>query len=112
LKGGVVSAVSHQLKTPLTSLRTSIHLLLEERVGNLKEKQTEILMATRDDSERLMGILEALLDLNRIGSGKTHLTLVSTSPQAFARDALEPFMVEAKDKGSRLSMQSRTTSLK
>ena len=72
LKRGVVSTVSHQLKTPLTSLRMSIYLLLEERIGALNEKQTELLMAARDDSERLVGILDDLLDLNRIESGKSH----------------------------------------
>ena len=99
LKRGVVSTVSHQLRTPLTSLRMSIHLLLEERVGGLNEKQTELLMAAKDESERLVGILNDLLDLNRIESGKSHLSPEPVSPQALIRDALEPFLMEAKDKG-------------
>ena len=99
MKRGVVSTVSHQLKTPLTSLRMSIHLLLEERVGPLNEKQTELLVAARDDSERLVGILDDLLDLNRIESGKSHVSPEPVSPQALVRDAIEPFLVEAKDKG-------------
>ncbi len=103
LKGGVISTVSHQLKTPLTSLRMSIHLLLEEKVGSLNEKQLDLLMSARDDSDRLMEILVTLLDLNRIGSGKSPLNLVEASPQALLHGALEPFMVEAKDKGIKLS---------
>ena len=99
MKRGVVSTVSHQLKTPLTSLRMSIHLLLEERVGALNEKQTELLMAARDDSERLVGILDDLLDINRIESGKSHLHSNPSHRRALVRDAIEPFLVEAKDKG-------------
>jgi two-component system, NtrC family, sensor histidine kinase KinB len=99
MKRGVVSTVSHQLKTPLTSLRMSIHLLLEERVGLLNEKQTELLMAAREDSERLVGILNDLLDINRIESGKAQVTPEPASPIALAREAIEPFLVEAKDKG-------------
>jgi signal transduction histidine kinase len=99
LKRGVVSTVSHQLRTPLTSLRMSVHLLLEERVGTLNEKQTELLMAARDDSERLVGILDDLLDLDRIESDKTSLAREAISPRALARDAIEPFLVEAKNKG-------------
>jgi len=102
LKRGVVSTVSDQLKTPLTSLRMSIHLLLEERVGSLNEKQTELLMAARDDSERLLSILDDLLDLNRIESGKSHVSPEPISPQVLVRDAIEPFLVEAKDKGVRM----------
>lgn len=99
LKRDVVSTVSHQLKTPLTSLRMSIHLLLEERVGSLNEKQTELLVTARDDSERLVGILDDLLDLNRIESGSSHVSPEPVSPQALVRDGIEPFLVEAMDKG-------------
>ena len=99
MKRGVVSTVSHQLKTPLTSLRMSIHLLLEERIGSLNEKQIELLMAARDDSERLVGILNDLLDINRIESGKSRLTLEHATPRTLVRDAMEPFLVDAKDKG-------------
>jgi two-component system, NtrC family, sensor histidine kinase KinB len=99
LKGGAVSTVSHQLKTPLTSLRMSIHLLLEEKVGALTEQQAELLMGAREDSERLVNILDNLLDLNRMESGKAHLTLESVLPRALARDALEPYLAEAKEKG-------------
>jgi signal transduction histidine kinase len=99
MKRGVISTVSHQLKTPLTSLRMSIHLLLEERIGSLNEKQIELLMAARDDSERLVGILNDLLDINRIESGKSMLTLEPAAPSALVRDAMEPFLADAKDKG-------------
>lgn len=99
LKRGVVSTVSHQLRTPLTSLRMSIHLLLDERLGNLNEKQMELLTAARDDGERLVSILDDLLDLNRIEAGRTYLSPEPVSPQALVRDAIEPFFLEAKDKG-------------
>ncbi len=99
LKRGVLSTVSHQLKTPLTSLRMSIYLLLEERIGVLNDKQTELLIAARDDSERLVGILDDLLDLSRIESGKAQVNPEPVSPHALARDGMEPFLVEAKDKG-------------
>ncbi|RJQ53449.1 MAG: HAMP domain-containing protein [Desulfobacteraceae bacterium] len=80
LKRGVVSTVSHQLKTPLTSLRMSIHLLLEERLGPLNEKQAELLLAAREDSERLLGIIDDLLNLNRIESGKAQLSPMPVEP--------------------------------
>jgi two-component system, NtrC family, sensor histidine kinase KinB len=99
LKQGVVATVSHQLKTPLTSLRMSIYLLLEERVGVLNEKQIELLIAARDDSDKLAAILDDLLDLNRIESGKSNLSTESVLPRTLVRDAIEPFLFEAKDKG-------------
>jgi signal transduction histidine kinase len=103
LKSGVLSTVSHQLKTPLTSLRMSIHLLLEERVGALNEKQIELLVAAREDSERLAGILDNILDLNRIGSGRSYVSPEAVSPQALVRDAIEPFLADARDKGVKIT---------
>lgn len=99
MKRDVVSTVSHQLKTPLTSIRMTLHLLLEERIGPLNEKQVELLMAARDDSERLVGILNDLLDINRIESGKSSLATAPVTPRALVRDAVEPYLAEAKDKG-------------
>jgi len=95
----VVATLSHQLKTPLTSLRMSIHLLLDEKIGVINEKQTELLIAARDDSERLSDILDNLLDISRIESGKDFLEFQKMRPAALARDGAEPFLVDAKDKG-------------
>jgi signal transduction histidine kinase len=77
----------------------SIHLLLEERIGPLNDKQAELLIAARDDSQRLAATLEELLDLSRIESGGAQLALRAVTPVALVRDALEPFIVEAGDKG-------------
>ncbi len=102
MKRDGVSTVSHQLKTPLTSLRMAVHLLLEERVGPLNEKQTELLVAAREDSERLVDTLDELLDLTRIEAGKSDVFLRPVPPQALTREAVERFLVEARDKGVRL----------
>lgn len=99
IKKGVIRTVSHQLKTPLTSVRMAIHLLLEEKVGPLSEKQAELLVAARDDSDRLSGILNSLLDLSRIESGKAALDFHPTSPSAMIREATELFRRTAQDQG-------------
>src|SRR5262249_49575961 len=44
IKSDLVATASHELKTPLTSIRLAIHLLLEEVVGPLTSKQTELLL--------------------------------------------------------------------
>lgn len=99
LKSGLVSTVSHQLKTPLTSLRMSLHLLLEGRVGELNEKQVELLLAAREESERLFEIIDDLLNISRIQSGAAYLSLKPCPVQSLARDGVEPFLAAARDKG-------------
>jgi signal transduction histidine kinase len=100
LKRSAVTTVSHQLRNPLTSIRMSIHLLLEGTVGPLTEKQTELLLAARDESERLTGIVEELLDLDRMESGKTLLDLERLSPHALVQDSLEPIWRKAGTRAS------------
>jgi signal transduction histidine kinase len=103
LKRSAVTTVSHQLRNPLTSIRMSLHLLLEEKLGALNPQQTELLLAAREESERLTGIVEELLDLGRMESGQTMLEIERMSPHQLAQDSLEPFQVEARDKGIRLA---------
>ena len=104
MKRGVISTVSHQLKTPLTSIRMAIYLLLEEKVGTLTEKQAELLVAAREDSDRLHGILNNLLDISRIESGRVPMEFRPVSPHSMVSEALEPFQRAAQDQGVTLSV--------
>ena len=104
IKRGVISTVSHQLKTPLTSIRMAIHLLLEEKVGPLTEKQAELLVAAREDSDRLHNILNNLLDISRIESGRVQMEFRPVSPRSIVLDGMEPFRM-AQDQGVTLSVE-------
>jgi len=105
LKRGVISTVSHQLKSPLTSIRMAIHLLLEEKIGSLTPKQTELLVAAREDSDRLHSILNNLLDISRIESGKVQMNFRKVSPHSMVFEALEPFQMDFKDRNVTLGME-------
>ena len=73
VKGNLVSTVSHELKTPLTSLLMSVHILIEESFGPINDKQRYLLETARDNSERLLRILNDLLDLSRLEGGASTL---------------------------------------
>jgi NtrC-family two-component system sensor histidine kinase KinB len=105
MKRSMISTVSHELKTPLTSIRMAIHLLLEENVGILTEKQTELLLAAREDSDRLHQILQNLLDISRIESGRLQMDCQDTYAQSLVLDAVEPFRRAAQDGGIELKIQ-------
>jgi signal transduction histidine kinase len=103
IKRGVISTVSHQLKTPLTSIRMAIHLLLEEKVGPLTEKQVELLVAANEDSDRLHSILNNLLDISRIESGRAPIDFHAVSPHSMVSEVVESFRRAAQDQGVSLS---------
>ena len=102
LKRGVISTVSHQLKTPLTSIRMALHLLLEEKVGSLTPKQADLLIAAREDSDRLDRILENLLDMSRIASGKVAMELQAAQPHQMILNVVESYRAAARQRGVEL----------
>ncbi len=88
-KTDLVATVSHELKTPLTSVRMVLHLLLEKTIGPLTPKQGELLETAREDTERLLRILNDLLDLTRLEEGHSELHLESVAPAELVRQAGE-----------------------
>ena len=109
IKKGVIRMVSHQLKTPLTSIRMAIHLLLEEKVGPLTEKQAELLATAREDSDRLHGILNDLLDISRMESGNAALEFRTASPRTVVWTRSSPFGGRPRTRASSSSPSSRRT---
>ena len=88
VKTNLVATVSHELKTPLTSIRMAVHLLLEERIGALNAKQTELLLASREDAERLLDLINNLLNLARLESGASAAERVVCQPDQLIRNAV------------------------
>lgn len=76
VKTNLLSTVSHELKTPLTSVRMALHLLIEKSVGPLNLSQFELLSTAKEDSERLLRTLNNLLDLTRLEEAEPQLSLV------------------------------------
>jgi signal transduction histidine kinase len=99
VKSNLVATVSHELKTPLTSLRLALHLLLEESVGPLTAKQTELLLDARDNAERLLATINHLLDLTHLERYEEWLEPQPQSPAALLQAAAEALGPRAQDKG-------------
>lgn len=75
LKDEFISTVSHELKTPLTSMKLYVGLLKEKKLGPLKKKQVDALSVVNDETDRLNALITDLLDLSRLESGKSKLEL-------------------------------------
>lgn len=97
LKNDLVATVAHEFRTPLTSLRMAIHLNAEELAGPLTEKQADLMIAARQDCERLQAIVDDLLDLSRIQSGRLVLTRAAFAPKDLVATAVSAHRAEAAD---------------
>jgi PAS domain S-box-containing protein len=105
LKSDWVATVSHELKTPLTSVRLAVHVLLEEVVGSLEPKQVELLIEARENTERLLKLIEHLLSLARLEDGREQLDLRPTDPAILLRAAADDAASRADDKRVEIAVE-------
>jgi len=97
VKTGLISTVSHELKTPLTSIRLAIHVLLNEKLGPLSSQQMELLTAAREDSDRLSRVIEDLLDISRIESGEAEIKLQPVNVEEVVLQATDKVRAAFRD---------------
>jgi signal transduction histidine kinase len=69
----LVATFAHEFRTPLTSLRLAVHILLEQLAGAMTEKQLDLIYAARQDCERLQNLVDDILSIVRLQSGKMEL---------------------------------------
>jgi two-component system, NtrC family, sensor histidine kinase KinB len=113
-KSNLVGTVSHELKTPLTSLRMAIYLLLEQNLGALTRQQKEMLETARDDSDRLLRILNDILDLARLESGVSSLNKREVSVASLLEDMVKEIkhITEAAEQRVEISIDPRVSSVR
>ena len=107
LRNNMVATVAHEFRTPLTSLRMAIHLCVEGAAGDLTPKQLDLLGAARDDCERLQGIVDDLLDLARLQSGKLELDREPVPPADLVAQVIDDHRGEAQHR--RVALEARVT---
>ncbi len=100
--------MAHELRTPLTSLRMAIHLCLEGAAGPITEKQADLLFAARQDCERLQTMVDDLLDLSRLQSGREQLELAPVRAWKLLDEARDAQLGLAADQGAVIACEDLT----
>jgi PAS domain S-box-containing protein len=89
VKSEFVSTVSHELRTPLTAIRGSLGLLEGGGVTNLPPKALNLLRIARNNCDRLVRLLNDMLDLDKIEAGKLALRAIPLEPAEVVGAALD-----------------------
>jgi signal transduction histidine kinase len=97
-KTNFIATISHELKTPISSIKMSIRLLEDGRIGQLNEEQQTLLSHIRDDSQRLLKITGELLDLAQVETGNIRLNRIPLKPADLIRFAVEAVQIHANQK--------------
>jgi len=104
LKSEFVMTASHELRTPLTSIGMSLHLLSEQISEQLSPYQRELVRIAIEELQRLKAIVNDLLDLSKMESGKIELYFAPASVKAILEVAASPFGSQADEQGVELSV--------
>jgi CheY-like chemotaxis protein len=105
LKGEFVSTVSHELRTPLTSIRGALGLLSSGLLGPVAEKGQRMLEIAVANTDRLVRLINDILDLERIESGKVELRRGLIEASAVVDQAREGLQSMADQEGIRIVVE-------
>ncbi len=104
-KTNFIATISHELKTPISSIKLSAQLLNDGRVGQINEDQKELLDSIEDDSDRLLKITGELLNMTQLETGKIQLKVMPTSPKLIVDQALQAVQFQANQRNINLNLK-------
>lgn len=106
-KNNLISVVSHDLRTPLTSIVGYLEILGDEETGPLSGGQRRAIGVMRRNAGRLIDIVNDLLFVARAEEGRIELTMAELSLERVAADAIEDQRLEAQEEGVDLRLDAR-----
>ena len=89
LKQDFIATVSHELRTPLTSMKGALGLVLGGVTGSLPEDSRKLIGIAEKNSERLVNLVNDILDVEKLQSGKMDYSFETADLAALARNAIE-----------------------
>ncbi|MBO0929889.1 HAMP domain-containing sensor histidine kinase [Fibrella aquatilis] len=97
-KTNFIATVSHELKTPISSIKMSLKLLDDQRVGQLNPEQKSLIANVRGDADRLLSITGELLNMAQVESGQIQLNLQPVAPTDIISYAVNALRVTASQR--------------
>lgn len=104
MKDEFVSTVSHELRTPLTSIAGSLGLLAGGAAGPLPDKAARLIQIAQANSQRLVRLINDILDIEKIESGKLRLEMAPLDLREVAERAIDGVSGYADELGVRLKL--------
>lgn len=98
LKTDFIATVSHEFKTPLTSLIMGLSLLVEKRIGPLNDQQLKTLETLKDDGENLTNLVNNLLEISGLESGNSFFKIQPCPITALIENSTKKFLDQAASK--------------
>jgi signal transduction histidine kinase len=105
MKDEFISVVSHELRTPLTSIHSSLKILATGKLGSLSSGGERMLKIADEQTERLVHLVNNVLDLQRIQSGKITMNKQACQAQELMFEAVQAMKSLAQEQDIQLSVR-------
>jgi PAS domain S-box-containing protein len=103
-KTNFIATVSHEFKTPISSIKMSLQLLENEKIGKLNDEQANLLDSIKEDANRLLKITGELLNITQVESGNIQLSIIPTDPKEIVLYAINATRTQAEQKQVKLEI--------
>lgn len=104
-KTNFIATISHELKTPIASIKLSSKLLEDARIGDLNEEQKQLVNHIKGDSERLLKITAEVLNMAQVETGKIQLNFQKVAANDIVQYAIEALKIQAEQKHIKLELE-------
>ena len=101
-----MASVSHEMKTPVAAIDMSLKLLQDQRLGNLNDEQHELTQTIRQNSNRLLQMVNELLEMARIETGNIQLNREKVNPLLIVEKSLQSVQNFYKEKDVALQLNT------
>lgn len=104
-KTNFIATISHELKTPIASIKLSSKLLEDARIGGLNEEQQQLVKNIKDDSERLLKISSEVLNMAQVETGRIQLNFQKIKSEDVINYAVDSLKFQAEQKHIKLQVE-------
>lgn len=104
-KTNFIATVSHELKTPISSIRMSLDLLENKQLGELNDEQKNMVASIKEDTTRLLKITGELLNMTQVETGSIQMSVKPASVQEIVDYAIATNRLSAEEKRIQLKTQ-------
>jgi two-component system, NtrC family, sensor histidine kinase KinB len=105
-KTNFIAIVSHELKTPISSMKMSLQLLENKQIGALNPEQFQLIESLKDDSNRLLKITGELLNMSQVETGNIQLNIQQSRPEHIIEFAVNSVKAQIEQKQIQMIIES------
>lgn len=106
MKSEIISIVAHQLRTPLSAIKWTLKILIDEDVGKITPEQRELLEKGFESNERMIGLVNDVLAVDRLESGKLKYEFVPVQFEEIVQDMIHNLLPLATQNNVRVEFSS------